>query len=172
MSSSLDHASRSPDWAQVLLGGLLVALGDMAFAATLWFGWDGPGMVRLFQTIAVGVLGPASFDGGLQAAGLGVLLHLFMATMFVLVYTLVARRYTGLVSRAWAYGIPYGVVLYLVMNFVVLPLSRVNATPSLKHLDWIAWSVLAHMLFGVICVAFAGRALRGRGAGPGVPAPL
>lgn len=160
MPSSLDHASRSPVWAQVLLGGLLVALGDMSFAATLWFGWDAAGMVRLFQTIAVGVLGPASFDGGLQSAGLGVALHVFMATMFVLIYTLVARRYTGLVSRPWSYGIPYGVVLYLVMNFVVLPLSRVNATPSLKHLDWIAWSVLAHMLFGVICVAFAKRALR------------
>ena len=160
MSSNLNRASRSPAWAQVLLGGLLVALGDMSFAATLWFGWDGPGMVRLFQTIAVGVLGPASFDGGLQSAALGGLLHVFMATMFVLIYVLVARRYTSLLNRPWSYGIPYGVVLYLVMSFVVLPLSRVNAMPSLKHPDWIAWSVLAHMLFGVICVVFARRALR------------
>lgn len=160
MSSSLDHTPRSPAWAQVLLGGLLVALGDMSFAATLWFGWDGPGMVRLFQTIAVGVLGPASFDGGLQSAALGAVLHVFMATMFVLIYVLVARRHRGLLARPLGYGLPYGVVLYLAMNFVVLPLSRVNATPSLKHPDWIAWSVLAHMAFGVICVLFARRALR------------
>lgn len=160
MSSNRDHASRSPAWAQVLLGGLLVALGDMCFAATLWFGWNGAGMERLFQTIAVGMLGPASFDGGMQAAALGVLLHVFMATMFVMIYTLVARRYTGLLARPLGYGIPYGVVLYLVMNFAVLPLSRVNASPSFSHLDWIAWSVLAHMVFGVICVVFARRALR------------
>lgn len=160
MSSSLDQPPRSPAWAQVLLGGLLVALGDMSFAATLWFGWDAPGMVRLFQTIAVGVLGPASFDGGLQSAALGAVLHVFMATMFVLIYVLVARRHRGLLARPLGYGLPYGVVLYLVMNFVVLPLSRVNATPSLKHPDWIAWSVLAHMAFGVICVLFARRALR------------
>ena len=160
MSSSLNHASRSPAWAQVLLGGLLVALGDMCFAATLWFGWNGAGMERLFQTIAVGVLGPTSFDGGMQSAALGVALHVFMATMFVLIYTVIARRYTGLLARPLGYGIPYGVVLYLVMNFAVLPLSRVNASPSFNHLDWIAWSVLAHMAFGVICVVFARRALR------------
>lgn len=160
MRAHLNHASRSPAWSQVLLGGLLVALGDMGFAATLWFGWTGAGMQRLFQTIAVGVLGPASFDGGMQAAALGAALHVFMATLFVLIYVLVARRYTGLLARPLGYGIPYGVVLYLAMNFVVLPLSRVNASPSFDHLDWIAWSVLAHMVFGVICVVFARRALR------------
>lgn len=160
MHSRLNQVSRSPAWGQILLGGLLVALGDMCFAAILWFGWTGAGMQRLFQTIAVGVLGPASFDGGMQSAALGVLLHVFMATMFVLIYTLVARRYVGLLARPLGYGIPYGAVLYLAMNFVVLPLSRVNATPSFDHMDWIAWSVLAHMLFGVICVVFARRALR------------
>lgn len=147
-------------WGPLLSGGLLVALGDMAFAATLWFGWDGAGLLRLFQTIAVGVLGPASFDGGLATALLGAALHLLMATAFVLIYALVARRHRGLLGSVWRYGLPYGVVLYLVMNFVVMPLSRVGRSPSFDHPDWIAWSVLAHMLFGVVCVVFARRALR------------
>jgi len=49
------------------------------------------------------------------------------------------------------------------MNFVVMPLSRVGATPSFKHLDWIALSIAAHMVFGVICVVFARRALQRAG---------
>ncbi|RDZ28192.1 hypothetical protein [Lysobacter silvisoli] len=159
MSASQSRSS-SLAWGPLLLGGLLVALGDMAFAATLWFGWDGAGMLRLFQTIAVGVLGPASFDGGLNAALLGGALHVFMATAIVLIYALVARRHRGLLDGVWRYGLPYGVVLYLAMNFVVMPLSRVGRSPSFDHPDWIAWSVLAHMLFGVICVVFARRALR------------
>lgn len=147
-------------WPPILTGGLLVALGDFAFATTLWFSWDAPGLQRVFQTIAMGVLGPASFEGGVRAAVLGAVLHLLMATAFVLIYALVARRRPALLSRPLMLGVPYGVVLYVAMNFVVMPLSRVGRSPSFAHPDWIAWSVLAHMVFGVVCVWFARRALR------------
>lgn len=152
---------RRIDWSQVLLGGLIVAIGDIVFATTLWFSWDAPGLQRVFQTIAVGVLGPASFDGGVSTAVLGAVLHVFMATMFVVVYTLAARRRPNLLARPVALGLAYGVMLYVVMNFVVMPLSRVGRSPSFDHPDWIFYSVLAHMLFGVVCVLFARRALRG-----------
>jgi hypothetical protein len=160
MSISISAAPRSPAWPQILLGGLIVALGDFVFATTLWFSWTPAGIVRVFQTIAVGVLGQASFDGGVPSAVLGAALHLFMATMFVLVYTLVARRRRRLLDRWQVYGPLYGIVLYVVMNFVVMPLSRVGASPSFRHPDWIAMSVVAHMVFGVVCVLFARRALR------------
>lgn len=147
------------DWRQVLIGGLLVAIGDITFATTLWFAWDAHGLVTVFQTIAVGVLGQASFDGGVPTALLGAVLHLFMATMFVVIYTLVARRFPALLRRVLVLGPLYGVVLYVVMNFVVMPLSRVGRSPSFTHPDWIAWSIVAHMLFGIVCVVFARRAL-------------
>jgi hypothetical protein len=154
------QANRSIAWPQIIAGGLLVALGDFIFATTLWFSWDGAGLQRVFQTIAVGVLGPASFEGGVQSAALGAVLHVLMATIFVLIYTLAARRRPTLLSRPIMLGLLYGVVLYVVMNFVVMPLSRVGRSPSFAHADWIFYSVLAHMLFGVICVYFARRALR------------
>jgi uncharacterized membrane protein YagU involved in acid resistance len=160
MSTISINARRSPAWLQVLLGGLVIAIGDTIFASTLWFGWSVAGLVKLFQTIAVGVLGKASHDGGVQVAWLGAGLHLFMATMFVLVYTLVARRMPQLLLQPFVHGPLYGVVLYLVMNFVVLPLSRVDAHPTLAHPDWIILSILAHMVFGVVCVLFARRALQ------------
>ena len=146
-------------WASVVVGGLLVALGDFIFATTLWFSWDVEGLKRCFQTIAVGVLGQASYDGGTQSAVLGAVLHVLMATAFVAIYTLVARRYRSLLERPVIHGVLYGVVLYVVMNFVVMPLSRVGRSPSFAHPDWITYAVLAHMLFGVICVLFARRAL-------------
>ncbi len=160
MSSIRTHRSRSIAWPQILAGGGLVALGDFIFATTLWFSWDGAGLQRVFQTIAMGVLGQASFQGGVQAAVLGAVLHVLMATAFVLIYALAARGRPGLLVRPVVYGLLYGVVLYVVMNFVVMPLSRVGRSPSFAHPDWIFYSVLAHMLFGVICVLFARRALR------------
>jgi hypothetical protein len=160
MSASLAEVRRPIDWLQVLLGGLLIAAGDIAFAITVWFSWDAAGFIRVFQSIAVGVLGKASLEGGLPAALLGAALHLFMATMFVLACTLVSRRFPALLRKPFAYGPPYGVLLYIIMNFVVMPLSRVGASPSFKHPDTIAMSVVAHMLFGTICMLFARRALR------------
>jgi len=162
MSTVRIDAQRRIAWPQVLLGGLLVALGDFVFATMLWFAWSVPGVIMLFQTIAVGVLGQASYDGGAAAAWLGAGLHLFMATMFVVVYVFAGRRVPNLLQKPFAYGAAYGVVLYVVMNFVVMPLSRVDASPSFEHPDWIFYSVIAHMLFGVICVLFARRALRPR----------
>ena len=147
---------------EVLLGGLIVAIGDIVFATTLWFTWTMAGLVRVFQTIAVGVLGKASYEGGVPAAALGAGLHLFMATTFVVVYTMVGRRVPTLLQRPVVYGTLYGVLLYVIMNFVVMPLSRVDAHPTLKHPDWILFSVIAHMVFGVICVLFARRALQVR----------
>lgn len=166
MSASIGNAHASLDFRQVLLGGLLIALGDAVFATTLWFSWSGSGLTRLFQTIAVGLLGKASFEGGVAAAVLGAALHLFMASVFVAVYALVARRVPRLLQGPLVYGPLYGIMLYVVMNFVVMPLSRVGASPSFKHPDWIILSVIAHMVFGVICVWFARRALGGRSMAP------
>lgn len=149
-------------WPQVALGGLLIALGDAAFATTYWFSWNLTGVTRMFQSIAVGVLGAASYDGGAAAAVLGALLHLAMATMFVAAYALVARRRPALLQRPLAHGIAYGALMYLIMNFVVMPLSRVGRAPSLEHPQRLVWVVLAHLVFGVICVLFARRALRER----------
>ena len=160
VSASLAEMQRPIDWSQVFLGGLLIAAGDIAFATTVWFSWDVAGFIRVFQSIAVGVLGKASLEGGVPAALLGAVLHVFMATMFVVACTLVARRVPALLRKPYVYGPPYGVLLYIIMNFVVMPLSRVGASPSFKHLDTIAMSVVAHMVFGTICMLFARRALR------------
>src|SRR5688572_20155755 len=104
MSTSISNEQRSIDWLQVLLGGLIVAIGDIVFATTLWFTWTASGLIQVFQTIAVGVLGKASYEGGVPAAMLGAGLHLFMATMFVVVYTLVGRRVPALLQRPFVYG--------------------------------------------------------------------
>jgi hypothetical protein len=160
MSASVDYAQRSPAWSQAFIGGLLIALGDMAFATTLWFTWNADGVTKVFQSIAVGVLGKASYEGGVQAAALGAGLHLFMATMFVVAYILVARRMPDLLRKPFLYGPLYGVLLYVIMNFVVMPLSRVGRSPSFAHLDWITYSIIAHLVFGTIAVLFARRALQ------------
>ena len=154
------HPQRSVDWKQAVYGGLLIAVCDALFATTVWFQWNTTGLTRVFQSIAVGVLGKASYEGGTATALLGAGLHVAMAIAFVLICIAISFRIRLLIAKPILAGMLYGVGLYAVMNFVVMPLSRVDASPSFKHLDTMAMSVVAHMVFGVMCTVFARRARR------------
>lgn len=158
----ITHATprRSIDWKQAVYGGLLIAIGDVLFAIAVWFEWNVAGLTRMFQSIAVGVLGKASYEGGTATALLGAGLHVAMAIAFVATCIALGFRYRLLLEKPVSGGLIYGLGLYVVMNFVVMPLSRVDASPSFEHLGTMAMSVAAHMLFGVACTLFARRARR------------
>ena len=140
----------------IVLGGLAVGTLDAVFATAFWGLRDVPA-IRIFQSIAAGLLGEASFEGGIATAWLGAGLHYFIATMMVLAYYLVARRYRVLSQRPIAYGQAYDLFLYVFMQYVVVPLSA--ATQGKFRLDWVASSIVMHAVLGVICAWFARRAL-------------
>ncbi|HVI26228.1 MAG TPA: DUF1440 domain-containing protein [Xanthomonadaceae bacterium] len=148
-------------WHWVVFGGLLLASLDALFATGYWrLAADLP-WTRVFQSVAAGVLGPdASRAGGESAAWLGLVLHYAIAMAFVVVYALVARMWPALARRPLAYGVAYGLWLYVAMNCIVIPLSAIGRLPSFADLPWVASSVFMHAIFGVICALSARRALR------------
>jgi uncharacterized membrane protein YagU involved in acid resistance len=85
--------------------------------------------VRVFQSVASGLLGAASFTGGAKTAVLGVVLHFIIATTAAAVYYLASRQLRFLIDQTVIAGVLYGVVVYLFMNFVVLPLSAITKRP-------------------------------------------
>jgi nitric oxide reductase large subunit len=154
---ALAPARRSP-WPAILAGGLAVAALDAVFFTAFWAPQGVP-PTRILQTIASGLLGTASFQGGAGTAWLGAGLHCFIATMMVLTYYLVGTRVDALLRHPARYGLPYGLLLYGVMNYIVLPLS--NAPQSSKiNLAWMLSSIAMHMVFGVMCAWFARKARR------------
>ena len=108
----------------VLSGGLVVGLLD-GLDAVIFFGLRGVEPIRVFQAIASGLLGRSAFTGGLGAALLGVLLHFSIATIIVGIYVAASRKLEVLTRQPIAGGMAYGVVAWLVMNYVVIPLSAV-----------------------------------------------
>jgi hypothetical protein len=92
--------------------------------------------VRLLQFVASGLLGPAALKGGLATAAVGLLVHftiaLTWATVFGLATTFVAplgrvRTRRGII----AVGVAFGALVWVVMDFVVLPLAGKDpASPS------------------------------------------
>jgi hypothetical protein len=132
-------------WA-LLIGTLAVGILDI-LDAIIFFGLrSGVAPIRIFQSIASGLLGRSAFAGGWNTALLGLALHFFIAFTIVLVYLLASRRLTVLTRAPVAAGLLYGIAAYLVMNLIVIPLSA--ATPSVPPWPVVVNGVLIHM-FGV-----------------------
>ncbi|TWI02664.1 hypothetical protein IP90_01761 [Luteimonas cucumeris] len=141
----------------LLLGGTTLGSLDILFAFAFWAP-QGVTLTRILQSIAAGLLGRPSYEGGIATAWLGAGLHYFIATMMVLACYLVARRFPGLLRRPLVFGPLYGLLLYGVMNFIVLPLSAAG-TPDFANAAWVTSSIAMHAVFGWICFVFARRAL-------------
>lgn len=144
----------------ILFGALTVAVLDIA-DAFIFYAFYGASPVRILQSIAVGVLGPTSYQGGAATAVLGAALHCFISLSIVTVFYVVATRMPILTRRPWVSGPIYGVLVYATMYLVVLPLSRVGM-PHFKHVAPVLDEILIH-IFGVGIPA----ALFVRAAGPG-----
>ena len=157
-----DGARSRPRLGWVLAGGLLAGALDILYAIAFWALRAAVPARRILQSVAAGLLGRASFEGGDATAALGLVLHFSIATTMAFAYFLVARRVPPLWRRPWPFGAAYGLLLYVAMNHVVVPLS---AAPPSRSRDWL-WtglSVAVHVAcVGIPCALAARAALADR----------
>jgi uncharacterized membrane protein YagU involved in acid resistance len=106
----------------IVLGGVVAGAFDMTYAL-VFYGMRGVPAARVLQTVASGLLGQASYSGGLASAALGLLLHFLIAIAAAATFFVASRRFTWLVQHAFVSGAIFGLCVYVVMNFIVLPLS-------------------------------------------------
>jgi uncharacterized membrane protein YagU involved in acid resistance len=139
----------------ILLAGLLAGALDIVYACTFWAIKAGVSPQRILQSVAAGLLGKASYSGGWGTASLGLLLHFAIAVAMALAYFVVASQWRLLVLKPWLCGALYGLMLYVLMTYIVVPLSA--AGPPSKDVTWIALSVAAHVLLVGIPIALISR---------------
>ena len=158
----ISTANQTRAFVYVLIGGLVAGTLDITYACVFWALKAGVPPQRIFQSVARGVLGAAAFTSGAAAAALGLFLHYFIATMMSIAYYLVARHWRALVERPVIFGAAYGLVLYFVMNYIVVPLSAAGGGGSGPAL-WVALSIIVHaLLIGVPIALFARKAVGNR----------
>jgi uncharacterized membrane protein YagU involved in acid resistance len=146
-------------WQATLIGTAAVAIID-GLDAVIFSGMRGVPPMRLFQAIAFSVLGPDTYSYGLSSALLGVLLHISVAFGIVSVYVQVSRWMPALRKYPFVFGLSYGIVVWLVMNFVILPLTRIGV-PRLSGLT-VVNGILIHMLGVGLPAAHAASRIRRR----------
>jgi len=145
--------ARSPSrvHSRAVIGAVL--LGGVVGAACLINGRSVPFILR---SIAGGVLGERSFTGGAPTAMLGLLLQEVMGILIAAIYVLASEPLAALRRRWVLWGLCYGAVIFVVMNYVVVPLSAWNVVPHFSA--WtLAGNLAAMFLFGLIVAYFAKR---------------
>jgi hypothetical protein len=112
----------------ILYGGLAVGVLD-GLAAVILTILRGGSPSRMFQGIASGLIGRASFQGEWATVLLGVSLHFLIAFIWAAIYYGASLKMPALIRRALICGPIYGVVVYFAMQIIVLPLSAIRKPP-------------------------------------------
>ncbi len=128
----------------ILLGGMAVAVLDASNAITFWALYRGTQPHVIFQSVAAGLLGRDAFSGGMAAAWLGALLHFLIACGIAATYYLASLAKPVLHERPVTYGMMYGAGVYVVMNYVVVPLSK--ASPPAFIPGWFVANLVGHIV--------------------------
>ena len=130
----------------VWIGALVVGVLDIT-EVIVFYRFRGVLPARVLQGVAAGLLGrDAARAGGTNTAALGLAIHFFIAFVVVLVYWLASRKIAFLREHGVIAGAIYGVLVYFVMNFLVVPMSAIGAAPKLS------WPTLNVFLAHIFCV--------------------
>ena len=111
---------------------------------------------RLLQAVASGVFGKAAFAGGVSMAAGGLALHFLLSFLWAGLFLLLARLRPSLALKPCLFGSLFGVLVFLGMRLVVLPLSAFPFPVTFKPVATIA-DLLSHMLLFGVPIALAVR---------------
>ncbi|HWM25401.1 MAG TPA: hypothetical protein VNP98_11290 [Chthoniobacterales bacterium] len=141
--ASPSTAERSRAFPAIAWATLIVGVLDISSAFILAYP-KGVGPIRVLQGVAAGLIGRESaINGGLATAGLGLAIHFFIAFVVATVFYLASRKLVFLTRHPVISGLLYGVIVYGVMYWIVMPLAYPVVRPSISR-DVTA--VCVHML--------------------------
>jgi hypothetical protein len=130
----------------MLVSSLVAALvvGALDFCVVRIY-WDSVGITfaRIGQAVAKGWYGDASTAGGMHTAIVGTLTHFGIMFAFMLAYQLAAQRINFMRRKPYLSAIGYGLATFVVMNYVVVPLS--HAAHPMKYDLWFLTSIGVHV---------------------------
>ena len=128
--------------------GALMGVLDGAFAIALYAGvLKVASPTQVLQSIAVAFLGGTAYRGGIPSAALGIGIHFGVAFGWTLAYAILwtaaapLRELTRSTVGALVAGALFGCCVWLIMDLLLLPLTRARATPPASSLFFVmlAW---------------------------------
>lgn len=136
----------------ILFSGLCIGLADGIAAALSNFLMKDVSPDRVFKFVASGAFGMRAFAGNTEMVAAGLFFHFLIALTFTAFYFIVASSYKNLHSYVLLTGSIYGCGVWLVMNFIVIPLS--NTPPISFQSDSVIVGILVHIFIIGIPIAW------------------
>ena len=142
----------------ILIGWLAVGVLDISEQILFWYFYKDVPPMRILQSVAGGWFGrEAARAGGWNTALIGLASHFFIDLCVVIVYNLASSKFTTLVRHPWIFGLIYGLLVQVVMQYIVVPNSAIGTYPTYK--DWlgVANGIFAHVFCVGIPAALSAR---------------
>jgi uncharacterized membrane protein YagU involved in acid resistance len=149
-------ALRSAVAKSAICGGLVAGSVDIGAAALI----NLASPLRILLAISSGLLGKAAFGGGDSIMLLGLVLQWGMSVLIAAIYSLAAGQFPELARRWVLGGALYGLIVFIVMNFLVVPLSAAPFRLPIRAAA-VGTNLVAMLVFGWIVAFIAHRFLTG-----------
>lgn len=124
-----------------LVSGTLDILSAFAFSAM-----KDVSPAQVLRYVASGPFGDSMREGGFGAALAGLAVHYTLMSIMVTVFATAAWRHEALRRQWYVWGAAYGIAIYLVMYWLVVP-TRFGTVPKTD-----LWSVGNALFSHIICV--------------------
>lgn len=140
----------------LLIGGLIAGLLDILFAIG-FAASRGTAPIKLLQIVASGAFGKAAFEGGTAMAVWGLGLHFVLSFVWAALFLAAATLRPALLAvQPWLTVLVFGLLVFLVMRLVVLPLSAFPFPVKFNAFSWGA-DLLSHIFLFALPIAWAAR---------------
>lgn len=136
----------------IVWGGAVCGILD-GVAASVQFALRGIKPLRLWQGVASGLIGERAFGLGWLSGAFGLILHFLIAATVTTVFVRACPYFPALQQFYWISGPLYGVVVFLVMNLIVVPLSARPKRPTSGMV--VAVQIVIHISFVGLPIAMA-----------------
>ncbi len=103
-----------------------------------------PGIVLKY--IASAVFGKEAMKGGTEMLVAGLVLHFIVAFIFTIFFSLIYKKLWSVFQNSIIIAVIYGIFIWLIMNLMVVPLSRASQIPF----SWTAG--ITNCLILIICI--------------------
>lgn len=140
-------------WKPIIVATLVCGTLDILLAVmlTLMRGKEPSAMLRF---VASGPF-PQATEWGASGSALGLAVHYGLMAIMVAFFVIAARSMPALVDRPVLWGVAYGLITYVAMNLIVVPLRFPAAWPP-KALA-IGTQLFAHVVLVGLPIAFITR---------------
>jgi hypothetical protein len=116
-------------FSSALKSGLIIGCLDASAASLQAYIVSGVSPDRVFAFVASGAFGKSAYEGGSVIVLIGLVFHFIIAISWTFIFYGAYPKLKVLQSNKFFVGLVYGIFIWLIMNFVVIPFSLIGLRP-------------------------------------------